>query len=900
MPTYRGKYDRKTGSAPSLTLSREHDWKSLQFLSSSLEFALKIARGEALAGTVLDLVPPSSWRVQFEGGHEPRVHAADKLTVLPPFPMDGVSLACIRSFRRHFGLQIRNKTTAQACEGVLMPLTRSFSGSLAACLRHLEPCDMRGRPYVAPATVFCSHAWAYKLDLSLDTLEAYAAQQDEPEEVYFWFDLFTNDQHNAPALPQLWWKTTFQQAIERIGATCLILSPWRDPRPLTRAWCLWELLCAVQTQGKLFVLLPPSESQSFKAALNYNFDSIISALSKVDVKRAEAWRESDKQMIHAAVEATIGFSNLNVLLIKHLRNWLVEESTVALARYPVGNVASAAAAPAAAALQRPPGSTALSVEVGASALAPLSPAKMSSEPSPGMSSGELTPGVNDMLSMNERAAAFREAAAAELAAATAMAAADASAAATDAAAASSAPTARAARLRGSFAGEALPAGSGVSPQGSCREPSPEQKRSLADITQVWFDGTITTPEAEQNRLSEAAQALHDLRRHASPLCTSVCKLLIELGRYDEAAPLAERSVHAHRLLSGGTDVEVETMDALHTLGVLRMKQGRLEDARDALSGVVAARRRVLGEAHEDTLGSLEASALVLQSLKLPAEAEPLFRLALAGWRERQALVLHSEASYRAVDGPAAAAAAAQTKASSYREPPSGGLELHRVHLENVEGKPPIYIRETLAAINNLASLLRAMGGEAAKGSELSEAYLQEAEELLREALAGKQQLLGARHPETLIGANQLGLLLQARGQLAAAEPLMREAMQGRSEVLGWRHPQTLNAMGNLADLLRQCGHPRQARLVMGDAVITSTDVLGAEHRVTTALQKKAELIDAAAAEAEQRAAVRPGRRLRQAVHAVSAAIFLAKLAAQGRRDRRNVLDGEDAWGKQGR
>ena len=853
---------------------------------------------------MLDFVPPSSWRVQFEGGHEPRVHAADKLAALPPFPMDGVSLACIRSFRRQFGLQIRDKTTAQACENVLMPLTTSFSGSLAACLRHLEPRDVAGRPYVAPATVFCSHAWAYKLDLSLDTLEAYAAQQDEPEKVYFWFDLFTNDQHNSPALPQLWWKTTFQQAIERIGATCLILSPWRDPRPLTRAWCLWELLCAVQTQGKLFVLLPPSESQSFKAALNGNFDSIISALSKVDVHRAEAWRESDKQMIHAAVEATIGFSNLNALLIKHLRNWLVEESTAALARYSVRNVASAAAAPAAPALQGAPGTTALTVEVGPSAFSPLSPTRMSSsEPSPGMSSSELTPGVNDMLSMNERAAGFRAAAAVEIAAAASMPA-DESAAAAAAAIATAAPTARAAALRGSFAGETLPAGNGASPQGSIRPPSPEQKRSLAGITQRWFSGTITVPEVEDEP-SEADQALHDMQRHASPLCTSVCKLLIELGRYDEAAPLAELSLQAHRQLNGGTDAGA--MGALHTLGVLRMKQGRLEDARENLSSVVAARRQVLGEAHEDTLDSVEASALVLQSLKRPAEAEPLFRLALAGWRKQQALVLHSEDSYVAAVAPAAAgtaaAAAAQDlpplmkKSSSTRVPRrrriSGGLESNRVHLDNIDGRPPIYMRETLAAINNLASLLRAMGGEAAKGSELSESHLEEAEMLLRESLAGKQQLLGARHPETLIGANQLGLLLQARGQLAAAEPLMREAMQGRSEVLGGRHPQTLNAMGNLADLLRQCGHPRQARLVMGDAVITSTDVLGAEHRVTTALQKKAELIDAAVAEAEQRAAVRPGRRLRQAVHAVSAAIFLAKLAAQGRSSRRSItVEGE--------
>lgn len=129
---------------------------------------------------------------------------------------------------------------------------------------------------------------------------------------------------------------------------------------------------------------------------------------------------------------------------------------------------------------------------------------------------------------------------------------------------------------------------------------------------------------------------------------------------------------------------------------------------------------------------------------------------------------------------------------------------------------------------------------------------------------------------------------------------MREAMQGRSEVLGWRHPQTLNAMGNLADLLRQCGHPRQARLVLGDAVDVSTEVLGAEHRVTTALQKKAELIDAAVVEAEQRAAARPGQRLRRAVHAVSAARYLANLATEGRSRRSTIYEEGGAWEEKGR
>ena len=150
----------------------------------------------------------------------------------------------------------------------------------------------------------------------------------------------------------------------------------------------------------------------------------------------------------------------------------------------------------------------------------------------------------------------------------------------------------------------------------------------------------------------------------------------------------------------------------------------------------------------------------------------------------------------------------------------------------------------LGAINNLASLLRAMGGDE---------RLREAEQLLLESLAGKQQLLGPRHPETLIGVNQLGQLYMASRRLDMAEPYFHEALQGRREVLGPRHPQTLNAMGNLADLQRQKGRPRLARRTLGDAVLISTDVLGAAHRVTTALQEKLDAIEKAVAETPEKA-----------------------------------------------
>ena len=73
---------------------------------------------------------------------------------------------------------------------------------------------------MGPATVFVSHAWRYKLGDVFDAMLAY----DEREKaagaptVYFWFDLFTNDQHDATTLPQIWWREAFLKGVERIGA----------------------------------------------------------------------------------------------------------------------------------------------------------------------------------------------------------------------------------------------------------------------------------------------------------------------------------------------------------------------------------------------------------------------------------------------------------------------------------------------------------------------------------------------------------------------------------------------------------------------------------------------------------------------------------------------------------
>ena len=59
---------------------------------------------------------------------------------------------------------------------------------------------------------------------------------------------------------------------------------------------------------------------------------------------------------------------------------------------------------------------------------------------------------------------------------------------------------------------------------------------------------------------------------------------------------------------------------------------------------------------------------------------------------------------------------------------------------------------------------------------------------MSEALEARRITLGNRHLSTLSSVNNLGRLLKDKGDLAAAEPLLREAMEGRREALGARHP----------------------------------------------------------------------------------------------------------------
>ena len=67
---------------------------------------------------------------------------------------------------------------------------------------------------------------------------------------------------------------------------------------------------------------------------------------------------------------------------------------------------------------------------------------------------------------------------------------------------------------------------------------------------------------------------------------------------------------------------------------------------------------------------------------------------------------------------------------------------------------------------------------------------------MREALDGRRETLGAKHPDTLTSIFSFAVFMYQQGEESEAKRLCREAVDGAKEVLGVEHPHTKNYMNN--------------------------------------------------------------------------------------------------------
>jgi CHAT domain-containing protein/Tfp pilus assembly protein PilF len=176
--------------------------------------------------------------------------------------------------------------------------------------------------------------------------------------------------------------------------------------------------------------------------------------------------------------------------------------------------------------------------------------------------------------------------------------------------------------------------------------------------------------------------------------------------------------------------------SLGSLAMLYADQGRYADAEPLYRRALAINEKRLGADHPDVATSLSGLAVLYTHQGRFADAEPLYRRAL-------------EINEKALgpDHPAVA-----------------------------------------SSLNNLAFLYHNQGRYA------------DAEPLCRRALAIREKALGPDHPDVASSLNSLGAVYQEQGRYADAEPLHNRALAIKEKVLGPGHPNVATSLNNLAEL----------------------------------------------------------------------------------------------------
>ena len=244
-----------------------------------------------------------------------------------PFPKHGIRLSHLPNILEIFGGRegLIGLTTTEVSEKIVKPLTAE--SKLSVC-EYLE--KINHNAYAPESTVFLSHAWKYQF---LDVVDAIIEhfqdrsnrEQIREDEIIIWFDIFSNNQHQAVLLDFTWWSTTFFSAIEQFHYTVVVLAPWQNPIPFTRVWCLFELFCTVKTKSKLEIALTKQEKGIFlQQMIQYPTKYAEEMLATIDCRNSDCFIPEDKVRIFAAIQETVGFEALNGLVIQRLQAWNLE------------------------------------------------------------------------------------------------------------------------------------------------------------------------------------------------------------------------------------------------------------------------------------------------------------------------------------------------------------------------------------------------------------------------------------------------------------------------------------------------------------------------------------------------------------------------------------------------
>ena len=120
------------------------------------------------------------------------------------------------------------------------------------------------------AQFFVSHAHQYQFLDTISALQNYLERNQDKSSTdsdpYIFFDIFCINQHRT-SWSYEFLSNTFMSSIQQFGHTIVVMSPWNDPLPFTRAWCIYEAYCTSVTNSSYDIALSNTERDNFIKAI---------------------------------------------------------------------------------------------------------------------------------------------------------------------------------------------------------------------------------------------------------------------------------------------------------------------------------------------------------------------------------------------------------------------------------------------------------------------------------------------------------------------------------------------------------------------------------------------------------------------------------------------------------
>jgi tetratricopeptide (TPR) repeat protein len=326
-------------------------------------------------------------------------------------------------------------------------------------------------------------------------------------------------------------------------------------------------------------------------------------------------------------------------------------------------------------------------------------------------------------------------------------------------------------------------------------------------------GSRPDPDLKVRTALERAAARVEGRFATQPLVEASIRSTIgrtysDLSLFPEAELQFERALDLRRRVLG--EAHPDTLDSMNDVAMGLERQGKLARAEVLYVNVLESRRRVLGSEHPDTLRTMYSLAATYGGEGKYASAEAIYTTLIPVMQR-----VLGEKNVQTIDSMANLAVMYhfQRKYAQAEQAYEKAFELCRS--VNGEEDP-----DTVRGMVNLAELYR------------DQARYGQAEPLYRQALEIQRRVLGEKHRSTIYAMNSLAELYRRRGEYVRSEGLYAEALEAGRQGLGAQHPYTLDAMGGLADTYINEGKYAQAEALLTTALEARRRVLGNQHPAT--------------------------------------------------------------------